>query len=133
MKFGDWSLPKYLIAGAINTGLTYLLYLMLVKVMPYIWAYSLTFAAGIVLAYLLNALWVFKSRLQWRSMLSYPLAYVINYTLGVLLLWLLVEQLKLPKEIAPLLIVMLSVPIMYLITKAIFRGGKKNEGKAEYQ
>lgn len=125
MKFGDWNLPKYLIAGAINTGLTYLLYLMLVKVIPYIWAYSLAFAAGIIMAYLLNALWVFKSRLQWRSMLSYPLAYVINYTLGVLLLWFLVEKLKLPKEIAPLLIVMLSVPVMYLITKKIFRGRKK--------
>ncbi len=132
MKFGNWKLPKYLIAGALNTGLTYLLYLMLVKVMPYIWAYSLTFAAGIVLGYFLNALWVFKSRLQWQSILSYPLAYLINYVLGVLLLWLLVEQLRLPKEIAPLVVVIISLPIMYATTKLIFRR-RKSENQAEYQ
>ncbi len=132
MKFGNWRLSKYLIAGALNTGLTYLLYLILLKVTSYIWAYSLTFAAGIVLGYFLNALWVFKSRLQWQSMLSYPLAYLINYALGVLLLWLLVEQLRIPKEIAPLLVVIISLPIMYAITKTIFRRGKKSEEKTKY-
>ena len=133
MKFGNWKLHKYLIAGALNTGLTYLLYLMLARLMPYIWAYSLTFVAGIVLGYFFNALWVFKSSLQWKSLVSYPLAYLINYALGVLLLWLLVEKFRLPKEIAPLLVVIFSVPIMYAITKAIFRGGKKSEEKTEHQ
>ncbi len=132
MKFGNWKFSKYLIAGALNTILTYVLYLMLVKTMPYILAYSLTFAAGIVLGYFLNALWVFKSRLQWQSMLAYPLAYLINYVLGVLLLWLLVEQLRLPKEIAPLVVVIISLPIMYATTKLIFRRGK-SENQAEYQ
>ena len=34
---------RFLIAGALNTGLTYLLYLGLLFLMPYVWAYSLTY------------------------------------------------------------------------------------------
>lgn len=133
MKFGEWSLPKYLVAGAINTGATYLLYLLLVRVLPYLWAYSLTFAAGIVIGYLINSLWVFKARMQWRSIVSYPLAYVFNYAFGVLLLWLLVEQMQIPKEVAPLLVVIVSMPAMYLLTKTIFHGGKNRGRKTEHQ
>jgi len=133
MKFGDWKLSKYLVAGAVNTGLTYLLYLVFVRFIPYIWAYSLTFAVGIILGYLLNALWVFKAQLQWRTMVSYPLAYVVNYALGMALLWGLVEKARVPKEVAPILVVILSVPLMYVLTKIIFTGGKKNDRKAKHQ
>ena len=132
MKFGNRKLPKYFIAGALNTGLTYLLYLMLVRLMTYIWAYSLTFVAGIVLGYFLNALWVFKSGLQWKSTVYYPLAYLINYAIGLLLLWVLVDQLRLPKEISPLLVVTFSVPIMYAINKKLFCRGMKSEEKTEH-
>lgn len=132
MRFGELSLPKYVVAGGVNTGLTYLLYLLLLRVMPYIWAYSLTFAAGIVLGYLFNAFWVFKARPQFRSALSYPLAYAFNYAFGVVLLWLLVEQLRVPEEAAPLFVVILSVPLMYVITKKIFNWGESNEGETKH-
>lgn len=121
MKLGNFKLSKYILAGAFNTGLTYLLYLVLINLIPYIWAYSFTFAVGIILGYFLNALWVFKSKLQWQSMLSYPLLYLVNYTLGVMLLWLLVERFGLSKEMAPILVVIISLPIMYAFTKIIFR------------
>jgi putative flippase GtrA len=121
-KYGDMDFPRFLIVGALNTGLTYLLYLCLLFVMPYVWAYSLTYSAGIGLGYLLNSHWVFKKTPNLRSATTYPVVYGINYFLGVAMLWLLVELINIPKEIAPLIIVAVSVPVMYVVTRAIFQG-----------
>lgn len=124
--------PRFLIAGAINTGATYLLYLGLLFLMPYFWAYSITYMAGIGLGYLLNTHWVFKKTPSLRSVTAYPFTYALNYFLGVGALWLLVELLHTPKEIAPLLVVALSVPVMYIVAKSIFLG-KPNEKKTNHQ
>ena len=119
--------PRFLIAGAVNTGLTYVLYLGLLFLMSYIWAYSLTYVAGIALGYTLNSKWVFKKTPNLRSAAAYPLTYALNFIVGVVLLWVLVEIIKLPKEIAPLVVVAVSVPIMYVFTKSIFQGKLSHE------
>lgn len=113
--------PRFLIAGALNTGLTYLLYLGLLYLMPYVWAYSLTYIIGITLGYALNTWWVFKKTPSCRTAMAYPLSYGLNYVFGIAMLWFLIEVINLPKEIAPIIVVSLSVPIMYLLTKAIFQ------------
>lgn len=113
--------PRFLIAGAINTSSTYLLYLGLLLLMPYLWAYSLTYAAGIGLGYALNSRWVFKKAYNFRSATIYPAIYTINYFLGILLLWLFIEQIHISKEIAPLIVLTISVPIMYFMSKSIFQ------------
>lgn len=122
MKSGDMGFSKFIVAGAFNTGLTYLMYLGLLYFLPYIWAYSLTYVCGIILGYVLNAFWVFRKKPELKTMLAYPLTYAINYVLGVALLWLLVARVGVPKEIGPLIVVLISVPVMYLFTRAIFRG-----------
>lgn len=124
---------RYLIAGALNTGLTYVLYLGLLFLMPYIWAYSLTYVAGIALGYALNVRWVFNKAPNFRTATAYPLTYGLNYILGVAMLWLFVEIIKLPKELAPLIVVALSVPITYFFAKAIFKGKLNHDAKTNCQ
>lgn len=119
---------RFLIAGAVNTGLTYVIYLCLLFLMPYAWAYSITYVIGIGIGYLLNAHWVFKRAPGLSSATGYPLIYALNYFLGIMVLWVLVELIHLPKEFAPLLIVVLSVPVTYIVTKFIFLG-KSSGGK----
>ncbi len=119
--------PRFLIAGAVNTGVTYVLYLGLLALMPYVWAYTLTYVAGIGLGYALNSRWVFRKSYSLHSVMAYPLTYLLNYLLGLGLLWILVDSMKVPQEIAPLLVVALSVPLMYLVTRSIFQGGKVHE------
>lgn len=118
---------RFLIAGGINTGLTYLIYLGFLYLMPYVWAYSITYVLGIGIGYALNSRWVFKRAPSRGSATAYPLTYALNYLLGIAMLWLLVELLHIPKEFAPLLVVALSVPIMYSITKSIFLGKATDE------
>ncbi|EJN00862.1 GtrA family protein [Herbaspirillum sp. YR522] len=133
MRSGDLSFLRFVIAGVINTSLTYLLYLLLIQFIPYIWAYSLTYVSGIALGYLLNAWWVFRSKPDTRSGAAYLLSYLANYLLGVAILWLLVSWLGVPKEVGPLLVVAVSVPVMYVLTRSIFRGRKYSESKTDDQ
>lgn len=112
--------PRYVIAGAINTGLTYLLYLMLLQFMSYPWAYSVTYAAGIVLGYTLNALWVFRTRPDLRTATLYPFAYFLNYLMGIALVFAFVELARIPAAVAPLLALAISVPAMYFLNRALF-------------
>lgn len=118
---------RFLIAGGLNTGLTYLLYLGLLCLMPYAWAYSITYVLGIGIGYALNSLWVFKKSPSFLRAAAYPLTYGINYILGLTVLWLLIELTHIPKEIAPIFVVAISVPVMYFTTKSIFQEKSAND------
>lgn len=118
---------RFLIAGGLNTGATYVLYLALLRVLPYALAYSATYLAGIVLGYLLNAYWVFRGTPSVRSALQYPAAYVLNYLFGLGSLWIFVEALYLPQWVAPLAVLAITTPVMYLMSGFIFR--RKEEEK----
>src|SRR5436309_3269739 len=51
----------FVIVGAINTALTYALFLFIQQYVHYWIAYTIAFVIGIVLSYLLNVVFVFKS------------------------------------------------------------------------
>lgn len=116
------ALSRFVIAGAANTCTTYVLYLALLQFMPYVAAYSVTYLVGIVLGYALNAYIVFKERPTAKSAAMYPLVYALNYLLGLSILYALVEFFDVQREIAPFIVIAVSVPIMYLATKFVFKG-----------
>ncbi|EIF33060.1 putative membrane protein [Burkholderia sp. Ch1-1] len=112
---------RFLVSGAVNTLATYILYLLLLEFLPYTWAYTITYAAGIALGYLLSAKWVFKKDLSVRTAASYPLVYLINYAIGIGILKLCVRVLHVPAQVAPLIVICVTVPVMFILTRAIFR------------
>jgi putative flippase GtrA len=114
---------RFIIAGGVNTGLTYALYLALLHVLPYLLAYVVTYAAGIVIGYLLNALWVFRRSPTMRTAATYPLVYLANLALGMALLACLVEILGVPREWAPLIVLAVTVPLMFVLTRGLFQRG----------
>jgi hypothetical protein len=93
----------FLLAGGINTALTYGLYLLLLLVMSYPFAYTGSYVAGIFLSYYLNARFVFREPLSLAKALKYP-----------------------NKKIAPLVIVVVTVPATFVMSRYIIRGRKKD-------
>jgi len=87
------SLFRFLVAGALNTGLFYALYVVLVTLgVHYTLALVIEYAGGTVSGYLLNKHWTFADREAARhGFLRYSLAYVGLYLLNLALLGLLVE------------------------------------------
>lgn len=110
---------RFLLTGGLNTVITYTLYLALLSVFPYTWAYSISYVCGIVFAFVMSRFFVFKEHQGIKSILFFPLVYVAQYALGMLVVWFWVRQISLPEYLAPLAAIILSLPMTYVLTKLV--------------
>lgn len=111
---------RFLVSGGINTAATYAIYLLLVHFMHYQVAYTATYVIGIALGYVLNAFWVFRSAPTVKSAVAYPLLYIGQYVLGIGLLSLFVGILGIDQRIAPALVIVITLPLMFLLSRLVF-------------
>jgi putative flippase GtrA len=120
MKSIDGSAPRFVAAGAVNTAATYVAYLALLQIAMYRVAFTLAFAAGILLSYALNARFVFRRPASWRSAWRFPLIYLLQYVLGLALVSICVEWLHAPQWLAPLIPLAVTTPLTYLAMRKLF-------------
>ncbi len=113
-------LVRYVVAGVVNTAVTYAIYLALLQAMPYAWAYTVAFAAGIAIAYVLQSRYVFAAAASWRTFLAFPLVYVVQYAVGVVALRMLVESGLASRELAAVAVLAVTVPIGFVLSRALF-------------
>ncbi|MDF3054220.1 MAG: GtrA family protein [Gammaproteobacteria bacterium] len=111
----------FLIGGAINTGFTYAIYLALHTVLAYQLAYFFAYILGIVFAYWFNATLVFKVRLSWKGLFTYPIVYFVQYITSACLLGSLVEIAGITESLAPLAVSIIMLPITYMMSKFLLR------------
>lgn len=109
----------FVIFGLINTGATYFLYLLLLNFMHYQIAYFLVYTFGIILAYDLNSRFVFRVKITARKSFYYPLIYIVQYMIGALLSYILVDLCEVPSRWSLLIVITILVPISYLLNKMI--------------
>jgi putative flippase GtrA len=126
MKFIKSEFARYVAVGIANTLLTYGLFVIAVRLMPYQWAYTVVYVLGIATSYIMQSLLVFRQPLNWRKAIQYPAVYVVQYFLGLLILTLLVEFLHIAPEISALLNLMLTIPLTFLLSKKIIKPKTKN-------
>lgn len=112
---------KFLITGSINTGLTYVVYLLLLLVLDYRVAYLLSFVSGIAIALVLNSKFVFKTALTLRKVAGFSVAYCLQLVAGILILQLLVEQTSVSPAIAPLCVMVFTVPLSFVTSRYALR------------
>jgi putative flippase GtrA len=117
------------VAGALNTAGTYMLFVVLVRYLPYRWAYSLTYGIGMVAGYLAQSLWVFRKAPGVRSAALFPVVAGVQYLLGLALLTALVELGRLDPRVSAIGVVVVSVPLMYLLTRGVFLGFARRPGQ----
>jgi len=95
--------------------------------LPYLVSYSVAFLFSIFVSYVLNSKFVFKQELELRKAIKYPLVYVNQYVLGALSLYLLVHFLGISKLVAPLLVIVLTIPVTFFLSRRILRGKRSNQ------
>ncbi|MEY2252031.1 GtrA family protein [Comamonas sediminis] len=115
---------RFVVGGGMNTGFSYLIYLLGGLIFSYQVAYFIAYVSGIIFSYWFNARFVFHIPLSWKGLLSYPLVYLVQYLISALLLGSAVEYLGINKYIAPLAITLITLPLTYCMSKLLLGAGK---------
>lgn len=114
---------RFLVGGLLNLGVSYGGYLLLLHWVHYAAAYSISYVFSIITSYLFSAWFVFRQPLRARAALYYPLVYLVQFLVGYALLRILVELLRMPAWIAPLLVSTLTIPLTFFMSRSIVRLG----------
>lgn len=116
---------RFIVVGAVNTIITYLIYLFFLSYFSYNFSYTLSFVLGILISYTLNTHFVFKEKWAWKKLIQFPLVYIVQYLASLILLSILIESLSIDARFAPLAVIMLVLPITFVISKWVVKGGKQ--------
>lgn len=111
----------FLVVGGINTLLNYVFYLVCLLFFSYTVSFTISYVTGLVMAYCLNSLFVFKERMRLSSFLRYPIVYVVQYLIGITLLYLIVEILHISPLVAPWIIIIVTIPVTFRLSRYIIR------------
>lgn len=111
---------RFLLSGGLNSLATYLLYLLLLSHFPYKISYSVAFLSGVLLAYVLNRYFVFRTHQGVASVLAMPVIYSVQYFLGLAIIWILVEFFFMSPIWGPLVSVAVTVPVTYILSHRVF-------------
>jgi len=112
---------RFLAAGVSTTAFSYLLYLALLLWLRPSPAYAVAYIAGVVWAYSVNSIWVFKGRWTWTGLATYPLVYAAQALCSFAIFVLLLGKFHLPAPVAPLVTIVLMLPINYILGREIVR------------
>lgn len=123
-KFTNKQFLMFIVSGGMNTLFTYMLYILLLQIASYPAAYTISYVIGILFAYVVNSKWVFKTPLTLRGLLRYPVVYIVQYGINVLLLMLAVDVLGWQERIALLAIMVVTVPLTFILNKLVLNRTK---------
>jgi len=84
-------------------------------------AYAIAYIVSIAVSYVFNAMFVFRQPLRARSALYYPLVYLAQFLLGLLMLKVLIGVVHVSAWLAPLLVSVLTIPMTFLLSRIIVR------------
>ena len=110
---------RFLLFGAFNTALTYLLYCGLVFVMHPQVAYTLVFALGIGLAWVGNSKFVFRQPMTRKIAAVYPFMYLAQYLLTAALIHASTTWLMLGPRVALALALAITTPLSFVWNRAL--------------
>lgn len=118
--FEKFSFTRFLLSGALNTFITWLMYLALVNFVSYKISYSLAYVFGVILAFILNRFFVFKKHRGVFSFFMFPFIYIFQYLFGLLIVWGWIDILHMNVIYAPIISVIITLPTTFILTRFVF-------------
>jgi putative flippase GtrA len=107
--------------GGINTAVSFALFALFEQFTRHQFAYTLAYALGIAISFLMNSRLVFGTPLSAGNALRFPLVYGVQYLYGLAAMTILVDVLKLHSYVAIALVIATSVPISFVLSRRLLR------------
>jgi len=120
-KMIDSEFSRFLLIGTINTGVGYLLYALFLQFFTFSVSYSFSFVFGVLLSYFLSSKFVFRVDMSLKKLFQFPLVYFLQYLLGLILMFFLIKIILIPALLAPLVVVAITTPITFLLSRIILK------------
>lgn len=130
-RFINNEFVRYVIVGGVNTAGTLALYQVLRLFMPYAVAYVVEYLIGIGTAYYLQSRFVFHQPLHWKKAFKFPLVYLVQLAVSEVLLIIAVELMHISDVVAPLLVIILVMPLTFVLSRLILKGRTPQTQTAE--
>lgn len=111
---------RFMISGGLNTLVTWLIYLMLLNHSGYKVSYTTAYVIGIFLGFLFNRFFVFRIDSGVISAILFPFVYLVQYLLGLLIVWVWVDLIGMQATLAPIASTILTIPVTFILSRYIF-------------
>lgn len=108
---------RFLLGGVANTSITFALYWMLLVFVKYQVAYAISFTSGILVSYLINTGFVFRTSHSLRKILTFPVIYLTSYLVGAMVLHLSVAKIGVDPRLGPLISICVTLPLTFILLK----------------
>ena len=117
------------LGGGANTVLTYGLYLVFNLFLNFQVAFTASYVVGIIFSYFYNSLVVFRSPLSYVKFALFPVVYLVQYFLSIVLLSFFVQRLQVSEALAPIIVLIIVTPLTYLLSKLVLKEKNQPDGE----
>lgn len=118
----NYDAVRFILAGAVNTGLSYVVYWTLLHWMNYQLAYILSWIFGLVLVIVLYPSKVFVgSQNSWKKRLLVALQYLFVFCVGIGLLGVFVKHLQFSPAWAAIVVMGITTVLNFLLMRLLYR------------
>lgn len=108
----------FVITGLLSTLVMFILYVSLYQFINFQYAYLIAYIISVIALYFMNSI-VFKRSKSLHTFLRFPLIYLFQYLVGAVSLEFIV-WLGFSVTFAPLLIIIVLLPITFLLNRIVF-------------
>lgn len=120
---------RFVIVGGINTFHYYIVYIFFLYLLEihYFSAHIIGFISSLMGSFFLNTLYTYRVKPTWGAFIRFPLTQLINSITMAVLLFLFVEQLHMNRSIAPMLAVVFTIPLTFILTGRVLKTSCKKK------
>jgi putative flippase GtrA len=113
---------SFIVVGTSNTVITYIIYIIINMYYSYTIAFTVSFGIGILYSAFWNSRVSFATPLTAKRLTVFAIFCVINYFIGLQTLKFLIENLSINESVAPLVAIILLVPLSFFVTRLALVG-----------
>ena len=110
---------NFIFYSALKTIFTFIVYQVAIFYFNYIISYLLSWVFGLVFGYISSTKKVFKRKINIYSAIYYFFWNILYVCISIFIIGLFINQLGIHERIAPIIFLLIILPINYLITKKI--------------
>ena len=110
---------NFIVYSALKTFVTFVVYQIAIFIFSYAVSYILSWFFGLIFGYVTNTKKVFKKKISYKNAFYYFIWNIFYVTISIFIIGILINDFQVHERIAPILFLLVVLPINYFITKVI--------------